>query len=58
MVLEDFQRLISRSRAIADALLWCCSLQTSVQGPFFRVNFPAILSVRLWLATRESRCSV
>src|SRR5947207_12721414 len=43
----DFQFLISRSRRMALARSGCCSDQTKVQGPFFLVNFPLILSVRL-----------
>ena len=52
MVLADFQDLISRSRCIAEERSECVSLQTRSQGPFLRVNFPHVLSVRLWLATR------
>jgi hypothetical protein len=43
----DFQFLISRSRRIALERSGCSSDEAKVQGPFFRVNFPLILSVRL-----------
>ncbi|SRR6266487_3320659 len=43
----DFHDLISRSRRIALERSGCSSDQPKVHGPFLRVNFPAILSVRL-----------
>src|SRR5207247_5104559 len=43
----DFQRLISRSRRVALERSGCSSVQIKVHGPFFRVNFPLILSIRL-----------
>src|SRR4030088_1689510 len=49
----DFIAFICRSRAIAEARETCSSLHTSSHGPFLRVNFPLILSVRLW---RQRRC--
>ena len=43
----DFQDLIWRSRRMALERSRCFSDQTKVHGPFLRVNFPPILSVRL-----------
>ena len=54
----DFQFLISRSRRIALERSGCSSDHTKAHGPFFRVNFPLILLVRLWLETRFARLSV
>jgi hypothetical protein len=43
----DFQFLIWRSRRVALERSGCSSVQAKVHGPFLRVNFPPILSVRL-----------
>lgn len=55
MVRADFHDLISFSLAMAWARLVCSSDQTSVQGPFFRVNFPTALSVRFPLGRAADR---
>ena len=44
----DFHDLISRSRRVALERSGCSSDHTKNHGPFFRVNFPEILSMRLW----------
>ena len=43
----DFHDLISRSRRVALERAGCSSDHTKIHGPFLRVNFPEILSVRL-----------